>query len=44
MSSVITESLKLKRADGKIIEAIYYNNSDIDEVEILDIKTLSLRA
>ena len=35
-----TEPLKLKRADGKVVEAVYYGNSDIDEVEILDIKNL----
>ena len=40
MSNVILEPIKLKRADGKVVDAIYYNNFDIDEVEILDIKNL----
>ena len=32
--------LKLTRKDGKIVEAIFYDNSDIVDVEILDIKKL----
>lgn len=40
MSNVILEPIKLKRADGKVVDAVYYNNFDIDEVEILDIKNL----
>lgn len=34
------EPLKLIRKDGKIVDAIFYNNAGIDEVEILDIKNL----
>ena len=40
MDNVILEPLKLKRADGKAVQAIYYNNSDINNIEILNIKTL----
>ena len=40
MNNVNLEQIKLKRADGKVVDAIYYNNFDIDEVEILDIKNL----
>ena len=32
--------LKLTRKDGKIVEVIFYDNSDIVDVEILDIKKL----
>ena len=32
--------IKLKRQDGKIVDVTYYNNADIDNVEILDIKKL----
>lgn len=40
MSNVILEPIKLTRRDGKVVDATYYNNFDIDEVEILDIKNL----
>ena len=36
----LNQSLKLTRRDGKFIDVIYYENFDIDEVEILDIKKL----
>jgi len=36
----LNQSLKLTRRDGKVIDVIYYDNFDIDEVEILDIKKL----
>lgn len=36
----LNQSLKLTRKDGKVIDVIYYDNFDIDEVEILDIKKL----
>ena len=36
----LDQSLKLTRRDGKIIDVVYYNNANIDEVEILDIKKL----
>ena len=36
----LNQSLKLTRRDGKIVDVIYYDNFDIDEVEILDIKKL----
>ena len=32
--------MKLKRKDGKTVDVSFYNNFDIDEVEILDIKHL----
>lgn len=35
-----TKELKLTRKDGKIVDVIFYDNSDIDKVEILDIKKL----
>ena len=35
-----TKKLKLTRKDGKFVDVIFYNNADIDEVEILDIKKL----
>ena len=41
MDNLISKQLKLKRADGKIVDAIYYDNSDINKVEILDIKNLN---
>ena len=34
------EPLKLTRKDGKVVDVTYYNNFDIDNVEILDIKRL----
>ncbi|MBR1626239.1 MAG: hypothetical protein IJ681_03750 [Bacteroidales bacterium] len=40
MADVINQTMKLKRADGKIVDAIFYDNSDISTVDILDIKTL----
>jgi len=40
MSNITSQSLKLKRADGKIVDAVFYDNSDINTVKILDIKTL----
>ena len=33
----LNQSLKLTRRDGKIVDVIYYENFEIDEVEILDI-------
>ena len=35
-----TQSLKLTRRDGKIVDVIYYNNFEMDDIEILDIKKL----
>ena len=32
--------LKLTRKDGKVVDVTFYNNADIDEVKILDIKKL----
>ncbi len=40
MTNILNQLLKLKRADGKIVDAIFYDNSDINTVDILDIKTL----
>ena len=40
MADVLNQTMKLKRADGKIVAAIFYDNSDINTVDILDIKTL----
>ena len=40
MTEIINEVLKLKRADGKNVDAVFYDNSDIENVDILDIKTL----
>ena len=40
MSSIVYEPLKLMRKDGKIVDAVYYNNADIENVEILNIKEL----
>lgn len=40
MADVINQTMKLRRADGKIVDAIFYDNSDISTVDILDIKTL----
>lgn len=40
MDKIIYEPLKLVRKDGKLIIATYYDNSDINEVEILNIKQL----
>ena len=40
MSNLILTPIKLKRADGKFIDALYYNNFDVDIVEILNIKEL----
>ena len=37
MADVINQTMKLKRADGKIVDAIFYDNSDISTVDILDI-------
>ena len=39
MNSII-KPIKLTRQDGKIVDVIFYDNSDIDNVEILDIKKL----
>lgn len=38
--SKLEQNLKLIRRDGKIIDVEFYKNSEIDEVEILDIKKL----
>lgn len=43
MSNII-EPLILTRKDGKIVDVIFYNNADIDEVEILDIKKLKFES
>ena len=40
MSNIQTEPSALKRKDGKIVTASFYNNFDIENVEILDIKHL----
>ena len=40
MSSIVYEPLKLMRKDGKMVDAVYYNNADIEFVEILNIKEL----
>lgn len=34
------KELKLTRKDGKVVDVIFYDNFDIDKVEILDIKKL----
>ena len=36
----LNQNLKLTRRDGKVLDVIYYDNFDIDEVKILDIKKL----
>ncbi len=36
----ILKPLKLKRKDGEIVDAIFYNNSNIQNIEIVDIKKL----
>ena len=36
----LNQSLKLTRRDGKVIDVIYYDNFNTEEVEILDIKKL----
>ena len=38
--SNILEPLKLTRKDGKVVNVIFYNNTGIDNVGILDIKKL----
>ena len=40
MSNISLQPMKLKRADGKIVDVSFYNNFDINEVKILDIKQL----
>ena len=40
MKNMITEPFNLKRKDGKIVTVSFYDNSDIENVQILDIKTL----
>lgn len=40
MGSIVCEPLKLMRKDGKMVDAVYYNNADIENVEILNIKEL----
>ena len=40
MSNIITQPFELKRKDGKIVTASFYDNSDIKTVSILNIKTL----
>ena len=42
MSSIVYEPLKLMRKDGKMVDAVYYNNADIENVEILNIKECRL--
>ena len=39
-NNVQIKPFELKRKDGKIVTAEFYNNSDIENVKILDIKTL----
>ena len=36
----IVKPIKLIRQDGKIVDVIFYDNSDIENVEILYIKKL----
>ena len=36
MSSIITEPFELKRKDGKIVTVSFYDNSDIENVKILE--------
>ncbi len=40
MADIILKSFKLTRKDGKLIDVEIYNNENINNVEILDIKTL----
>lgn len=40
MSNISLEPMKLTRADGKTVDVAFYNNFDIENVEILDIKHL----
>lgn len=40
MSNISLEPMKLTRADGKSVDVAFYNNFDIKNVEILDIKYL----
>ena len=40
MSNISLEPMKLTRADGKSVDVAFYNNFDIENVEILDIKHL----
>jgi hypothetical protein len=40
MSNISLEPMKLTRADGKSVDVAFYNNFDIETVEILDIKHL----
>ena len=40
MSSISLEPMKLTRADGKSVDVAFYNNFDIENVGILDIKHL----
>ena len=37
------EPIKLTRKDGKVVDVTYYNNADIDNVDILE-KNLRLKA
>lgn len=40
MSNISLEPMKLTRADGKSVDVAFYNNFDIENVDILDIKHL----
>ena len=40
MKDLILEPIELIRNDGKVVSATYYNNSDVSNIEILDIKNL----
>ncbi|MCD7879432.1 MAG: hypothetical protein LUG16_05820 [Candidatus Gastranaerophilales bacterium] len=43
MKNIILKQYKLIRNDGKIVEAEFYNDSDLDNVKILDIKNLKFK-
>ncbi len=40
MDRVSLEPMKLKRTDGKSVDVVFYDNFDIENIEILDIKQL----
>ena len=39
-NNFVSDILKLKRADGKFVDAVFYDNSDINTVDILNIQNL----
>ena len=43
-NKVQIKPFELKRKDGKIVPASFYDNSDIETVSILNIKTLKTHA